>query len=91
MPPVGGDSFSACHAQSQRGRALARPRRPLDRDGPRGYAAQIAVEKPILAFYYPGWIWQDPAWLKNLLLFFDGVALLVPDYMRERARKLTRR
>lgn len=36
------------------------------------------------AFYYPGWIWRDPDWLKNLLLFFDGVALLVPEYMRDR-------
>jgi len=41
-------------------------------------------ESPTLAFYYPGWIWHDPAWLKNLLLFFDGVALLVPAYMQDR-------
>lgn len=27
---------------------------------------------------------RDPDWLKNLLLFFDGVALLVPEYMRDR-------
>jgi hypothetical protein len=42
------------------------------------------AEIPTLAFYYPGWIWHNPAWLKNLLLFFDGVALLVPSYMRDR-------
>ncbi len=36
------------------------------------------------AFYYPGHLWERPAWLKNLLLFFDGIALLVPEYkMRE--------
>jgi hypothetical protein len=42
------------------------------------------VSAPTLAFYYPGWIWRDPTWLKNLLLFFDGVALLVPTYLRNR-------
>lgn len=48
----------------------------------------MPVEKPTLAFYYPGWIWHDPAWVKNLLLFFDGVALLVPDYMRNRPEEV---
>lgn len=33
------------------------------------------------AFYYPGWIWREPRWLKNMLLFFDQVAVLVPEYM----------
>lgn len=42
------------------------------------------MANPTLAFYYPGWIWHDATWLKNLLLFFDGVALLVPAYMRGR-------
>ena len=36
-----------------------------------------------MAFYYPGWIWHDADSLKNLLLFFDGIALLVPAYMRD--------
>lgn len=44
----------------------------------------MPAERQKLAFYYPGWIWHDPVWLKNLLLFFDGVALLVPSYMKER-------
>lgn len=35
-----------------------------------------------VAFYYPGWIWHDVDSLKNLLLFFDGIALLVPAYLR---------
>lgn len=35
---------------------------------------------PDFAFYYPGHLWYSPAWLKNLLLFFDGIALLVPEY-----------
>ena len=37
-----------------------------------------------VAFYYPGPIWQDAGWVKNLLLFFDGVALLVPSYIRDK-------
>ncbi len=36
-----------------------------------------------VAFYYPGWIWRSDHLIKNLLLFFDGVALLVPRYMKE--------
>ena len=39
---------------------------------------------PEVAFYYPGWIWRSDHAIKNLLLFFDGVALLVPEYMKER-------
>jgi hypothetical protein len=33
-----------------------------------------------LAFYYPGHLWRYGDWVKNLLLFFDGIALLVPEY-----------
>jgi hypothetical protein len=32
----------------------------------------------------PYWLGDDSDWVKCLLLFFDGVAVLVPDYMRER-------
>ena len=41
---------------------------------------------PEVAFYYPGPYWRSSDWVKNLLLFFDGVALLIPDYMREKTR-----
>jgi hypothetical protein len=37
-----------------------------------------------VAFYYPGPFWYSTGWIKNLLLFFDGLALLVPGYMRDR-------
>ncbi|MGB6500795.1 MAG: hypothetical protein WBG19_05280 [Thermoplasmata archaeon] len=37
---------------------------------------------PRFAFYYPGPIWADAGWIKNLILYFDGVALLVPSYLR---------
>lgn len=33
-----------------------------------------------IAFYYPGHLWDQPEWIKSLLLFFDGVGLLVPEY-----------
>lgn len=42
------------------------------------------TKRPEVAFYYPGWIWDAPSFIKNLLLFFDGVALLVPTYMKRR-------
>ncbi|HVQ40480.1 MAG TPA: hypothetical protein VMS31_23260 [Pyrinomonadaceae bacterium] len=37
-----------------------------------------------VAFYYPGPMWHSSDALKNLLLFFDGIALLVPAYMRNK-------
>lgn len=38
---------------------------------------------PELAFYYPNPMWQSTGWVKSLLLFFDGVGVLLPRYMRE--------
>ncbi len=39
------------------------------------------------AFYYPNAMWVSGDWAKNLMLFFDGIALLVPDYMKERPER----
>ena len=36
------------------------------------------------AFYYPGAIWRNPTWLKSLVLYFDGVAILVPSFLHHR-------
>ena len=44
----------------------------------------MAETAPDLAFYYPAFMWQDPRWVKYIVLFFDGVALLVPEYMKGR-------
>lgn len=41
-----------------------------------------------VGYYYPEWIWRDPNLVKNLLLFFDQVALLVPNYMRDRPEQV---
>lgn len=41
-------------------------------------------EFPEVAFYYPNPMWMNGDWVKNLILFFDGIALLVPDYMQDR-------
>ena len=46
-------------------------------------AAQSPSE---VAFYYPGPMWFSGDALKNLLLFFDGIALLVPRYMLDHAQ-----
>lgn len=41
-------------------------------------------ELPEIAFYYPGYypghLWHHTEWMKTLLLFFDGIGLLVPEY-----------
>ena len=42
---------------------------------------------PDIAFYYPNSIWMNGDWLKNLVLFFDGIGLLVPDYMENRLER----
>ena len=40
-------------------------------------------EQPDVAYYYPPtyWGWHDSGWVKSLLLFFDELAILLPDYM----------
>ena len=43
-----------------------------------------------LAFYYPNPMWTHRDWIKNLVLFFDGIALLVPDYMKKLPEELDR-
>ena len=42
--------------------------------------------KPDVAFYYPGQYWRNPDWAKNLILFFDGIAMLIPEYMEDHGR-----
>lgn len=44
------------------------------------------VDVPEIGFYYPNPMWMDGDWVKNLVLFFDGIALLVPDYMEDRLK-----
>ena len=39
--------------------------------------------QPDIAFYYPGPYWQNTDWIKNLVLFFDGIAMLIPEYMED--------
>lgn len=41
---------------------------------------------PEIAYYYPNPMWDHGDWVKNLILFFDGVALLVPDYLKDKPR-----
>jgi hypothetical protein len=36
-----------------------------------------------IGLYYPGHLWRHGDWIKTLLLFFDGIALLVPEYKQE--------
>ena len=44
--------------------------------------------RPEVAYYYPATFWYEghtSDWIKNILLFFDQVATLVPDFVVERA------
>lgn len=47
-------------------------------------AETLRRERPDLAYYYPNPVWMNGDWIKNLILFFDGVALLVPEYLRSK-------
>lgn len=42
--------------------------------------------RPEVAFYYPNQYLHDPDWVKNLILFFDGIGMLIPNYMQEHSR-----
>ena len=46
-------------------------------------ADEEATTKPDVAYYYPApyWAFEESDWVKSLLLFFDRVAILLPDYM----------
>lgn len=41
---------------------------------------------PDIAYYYPNATWRhsSSAFIKNLLLYFDGVSVLVPEYLRDK-------
>jgi hypothetical protein len=41
---------------------------------------------PEVAFYYPNPYWRNVDWVKNIILFFDGIGMLIPNYMEESAR-----
>jgi hypothetical protein len=49
-------------------------------------ASEAATKE--IAYYYPNPMWDRGDWVKNLILFFDGVALLVPDYLKEKPRMI---
>jgi len=42
------------------------------------HAKQVKSHKEI-AFYYPGPIWHRSDWIKTLILFFDGIGILLPN------------
>lgn len=37
-----------------------------------------------IAFYYPGPVWHTGDWVKSLILFFDGIGLVVPEYIKNK-------
>jgi len=50
--------------------------------------SKSAKALPEIAFYYPGPMWRFGERIKTLLLFFDGLGLLVPAYMRNRPEEI---
>jgi hypothetical protein len=46
----------------------------------------VSDQKPPkeIAYYYPNPMWKHGDWVKSLIVFFDGVALLVPGYMKDK-------
>jgi hypothetical protein len=40
-----------------------------------------STTKAEIAFYYPGPIWHGSDWIKTMILFFDGIGILLPNYM----------
>jgi hypothetical protein len=44
----------------------------------------VAKAPPEIAFYYPNPMWHSGNWVKSIILFFDGIGLLVPSYMKDR-------
>ncbi|MEZ6057664.1 MAG: hypothetical protein R3C01_13265 [Planctomycetaceae bacterium] len=44
-------------------------------------ASSTPTTLPEVAFYYPNPYWRNPDWAKNLILFFDGIGMLIPNYM----------
>lgn len=53
-------------------------------DDPQVASPGAAALSEVVYLHEPYWHGGQGDWLKSLLLFFDGVALLVPDYMRDR-------
>src|SRR5438876_9239003 len=45
---------------------------------------RVVTQEKEVAFYYPGPVWHSGEWVKNLILFFDGIALLIPEYIRHK-------
>jgi hypothetical protein len=41
-----------------------------------------AVQTKEIAFYYPGPMWHSDDWTKTMILFFDGIGILLPDYLK---------
>ena len=54
---------------------------PINDAWDRNIPHQAEGMKRDIAFYYPGQYWLNADWAKNLVLFFDGIGMLIPSYM----------
>jgi len=48
-----------------------------------------SVQSKEIAFYYPGPMWHHDAWIKTMILFFDGIGILLPNYLHGKPEHVT--
>jgi len=47
------------------------------------------VQSKEIAFYYPGPMWHHDDWIKTMILFFDGIGILLPNYLHGKPEHVT--
>ena len=40
-----------------------------------------AIPSKEIALYYPGPMWHHDDWIKTMIFFFDGIRILLPNYL----------
>jgi hypothetical protein len=89
-------SKKAAAKASRRKKAAPIGRNPVPPKAPRiTFAPEVVVPGlskikpgaalPEVAFYYPNPYWHDLDWARNMILFFDGIGMLIPNYMEQAA------
>ena len=89
----GGNPLRSGHRQLSKGQPLSPNRVPPRYHSVRvvgpvhfGFMVDSHLGTPDVAYYYPAPYWSagEGGWIKSLLLFFDQIAILLPDYMQGR-------
>ncbi len=83
------DALCASSRPHQAARSTSRQRRDLSYgtlpiSNPTTANPDRDALRNVAYLYEPYWFQNSGDWVKSLLLFFNGIALLVPDYLRDR-------